>query len=102
MRSPHCAPLLLLLLLPPLLLTPPAGDAAVITGVSGRAHLSAPGAPARRPRSGEGNREGEARGTGRVAPRGDACLRRPLALRQVPCSNSRRRRETLGAPWKKK
>lgn len=40
MRSPRCARLLLLLLLPPLLLTPPAGDAAVITGVSGRAHLS--------------------------------------------------------------
>lgn len=35
MRSPRCARLLLLLLLLPLLLTPPAGDAAIITGVSG-------------------------------------------------------------------
>ena len=43
MSSPRCARLLLLLLLPPLLLTPPAGDAAIITGVSGRGAPVHPG-----------------------------------------------------------
>lgn len=80
MRSPRCAPLLLLLLLPPLRLTPPAGDAAVITGVSG------PGAPVcleARPRCAQGAEEGdgkgEARGMGRVTPSGHTCLSRLLA-----------------------
>lgn len=75
MRSPRCAPLLLLLLLPPLLLTPPAGDAAVITGVSGP---GAPVCPAARPlRPGRWARGRE--GHGRVAPGGDTCLSRLLA-----------------------
>lgn len=46
MSSPRCAPLLLLLLLPPLLLKPPAGDAAVITGVSGPRCTCPPGSRA--------------------------------------------------------
>lgn len=60
MRGPRCAPLLLLLLLPPLLLTPPAGDAAVITGVSGPGRTCPPGMRAR----------AAPRGLGRGAARG--------------------------------
>jgi hypothetical protein len=80
MGSPRCVPLLLLLLLPPLLLTPPAGDAAVITGVSGPAHLSArsdahPGfAPGG---LGSGRWRG-CRGQGRAIPGADTCPSRPL------------------------
>lgn len=55
MRGPRCAPLLLLLLLSPLLLIPLAGDAAVITGVSGPGRTCPPGMRARAaPRGGSG------------------------------------------------
>lgn len=66
MRNRCCVPLLLLLLL-----TPHAGDAAVITGVSTPAHLSARGA------QGGWSRGGEGHGDGR--PSRSTCPGRPVA-----------------------
>lgn len=83
MRSPRCARLLLLLLLPPLLLTPPAGDAAVITGVSGRGAPVHPGCAPSSCRGvvGAGDGVGTATGRwghGRVIPARDTCPTLPL------------------------
>ena len=68
MSSPRCAPLLLLLLLPPLLPKPPAGDAAVITGVSGPRCTCPPGIRARLARAREAPGGGGATATGRRGP----------------------------------